>query len=77
MWRCVIVPTVPSVSKENSAFISKGRAAHHHLADMNPQQHHCENLKSPFLHLHHALNKVIQSSNQHMHTFNFYLLKLI
>ena len=30
------------------------------------------------LYLHRALNKVTQSANQHMHTFNFfYLLKLI
>ena len=29
------------------------------------------------LYLHRALNKVTQSANQHMHTFIFYLLKLI
>jgi len=43
----VIVPVVPSVSKEHSAFSSKGQAAHHNLADMNSQQHHCQNLNSP------------------------------
>jgi hypothetical protein len=46
MRNCVIVTVVPSVSKEYSAFISKGKAAHHILADFNSQQHHCENLKS-------------------------------
>jgi len=25
-----------------------------------------------FLHLHRALNNVTRSSNQHMHTFNYY-----
>ena len=29
------------------------------------------------LHLHRALNKATQSSNQHMHTFNLHLLKFI
>ena len=29
------------------------------------------------LHLHRALNKATQSANQHMHTFNYYLLKFI
>ena len=28
-----------------------------------------------FLHLHHALNKVTQSANQHMRTFNFLFIK--
>ena len=40
-----------------------------------PLTHNIPNL---ILYLHRALNKVTQSANQHMHTFNFfYLLKLI
>ena len=35
-------------------------------------------LNRVIVYLHRALNKVTQSANQHMHTFNFfYLLKLI
>ena len=37
----------------------------------------CKFRVSIILYLHRAVNNVTQSANQHMHTFNFFLLKLI